>query len=706
MKTPNGFHGCIRFIGAVVVAAVLSRCEAGNGNVLSFEKDGDGMLASSCKITTTTFTIEFWVKLRENAGTVERYFVTQNWGGKGRFQLGINTGRRLKAFMGDCCGWQDSGYDLPVGEWVHVALVQNEAGDWVWYVNGAEKTRLALMNTFAPDQGQNLTLGRHGLVTGGFAAPVDLSNVRVWSVARTEEEIAGNMNRYSVSPEDNLVASWPLNDIDGQAWEVVSGTKRAPTGEASFVAAADHPMDEHPSLCASGDALGFVYIPDGAAYVPTDVSIATTDFTLESWVYFTGKPEAWASTAEEFVFFRQYEGSTPGRMSVGIRNGKFAAFMGGYEGWLSSDYEVPLNEWVHLAFVHDGSHKVWRFFANGELVHQTSNGQAGVPPAAYRLLLGTEARTLTFPGYMAEARAWSVARSPAQIATYWNRRWGAARPKELLGYWPLDEGDGSATVENRVTGAVHTPVNGQWRCDDPWIFEADERAYASGAKSSKTGRIVTDVRLPGPSFTVETWVNYQSEEIDAYEVNICSQYSRSGSEAGRFQLGIRNGTFQAFLGNAGGWQDSGYVVPKGFWTHLAFVRDTANAEWRFYVNGELVKTVTGRTETDYGQAADSSVKFTVGGRQFSDQGFNGVLSDVRLWSVCRSASEIKENFKVFFRQAEPGLCGYWRLDEADVSLDPVLNKVTGERSSVVGGSSESFVAFLGRKKTGMILIVK
>lgn len=38
------------------------------------------MLSSSCKITTTTFTIECWVKLREDAGSAERYFIMQNVG--------------------------------------------------------------------------------------------------------------------------------------------------------------------------------------------------------------------------------------------------------------------------------------------------------------------------------------------------------------------------------------------------------------------------------------------------------------------------------------------------------------------------------------------------------------------------------------------------------------------------------------------------
>lgn len=107
----------------------------------------------------------------------------------------------------------DSNKKLPTNEWVHIAVTYDSSdGHSVLYINGkvqGERNRsLGAVN-----------LGQGG--TGGFCIGRSYSNdrylageiseVRIWNVVRTQEEITNNS--YYVSTEsEGLVAYWKFND--------------------------------------------------------------------------------------------------------------------------------------------------------------------------------------------------------------------------------------------------------------------------------------------------------------------------------------------------------------------------------------------------------------------------------------------------------------------------------------------------------------
>lgn len=99
------------------------------------------------------------------------------------------------------------------------------------------------------------------------------------------------------------------------------------------------------------------------------------------------------------------------------------------------------------------------------------------------------------------------------------------------------------------------------------------------------------------------------------------------------------------------------LTDAGRWVHLAGTYD--GLTWRIYRDGVLAAS----SASSVG-AVTTGAQWSLGSRpNASTQVFDGVIDDVRLWNVARSGAEIAANLGHPLTGAEPGLVGYWRLDE-------------------------------------------
>lgn len=121
---------------------------------------------------------------------------------------------------------------LPVNEWVHIAVVWDAAtGERYYYQNGE-----VVASSNAPLSGTvTLTGNSNGCYIGKAWddtrwLPGEISELRVWGVQRTAEEIRDNM--YDVSPTTpGLLAYWKFNDGAGsQIKDYAHGTNLTATG--------------------------------------------------------------------------------------------------------------------------------------------------------------------------------------------------------------------------------------------------------------------------------------------------------------------------------------------------------------------------------------------------------------------------------------------------------------------------------------------
>ncbi|MEM9273007.1 MAG: LamG domain-containing protein [Cyanobacteria bacterium P01_F01_bin.143] len=123
-----------------------------------------------------------------------------------------------------------------VGEWYHVAITF-DGRTVVVYRNGVE-----LDSKDCTEAPKNEPLNRIGVIrwnTDNFF-PGKISEVRVWAIAKTEEELKSTMRKRLKGNEDRLVGYWQLNEIkDGKVKDLTSNGNDGTICGAKLVEAPD-----------------------------------------------------------------------------------------------------------------------------------------------------------------------------------------------------------------------------------------------------------------------------------------------------------------------------------------------------------------------------------------------------------------------------------------------------------------------------------
>lgn len=100
-----------------------------------------------------------------------------------------------------------------------------------------------------------------------------------------------------------------------------------------------------------------------------------------------------------------------------------------------------------------------------------------------------------------------------------------------------------------------------------------------------------------------------------------------------------------------------YTPPQsvvGTWQHFAMVVSQNGNFMRIYRNGVLEAQKVGMTPF-----ANLNMPLLIGG-----SGFLGELDDVRVWNYAREQFEIQRGYRQPLKGTEPGLIGYWRMDDS------------------------------------------
>ncbi len=119
-----------------------------------------------------------------------------------------------------------------------------------------------------------------------------------------------------------------------------------------------------------------------------------------------------------------------------------------------------------------------------------------------------------------------------------------------------------------------------------------------------------------------------------------------------------------------------FTLPKNKWTHIA-------ASWtggpdghgEIYTNGVLAHaystTVSMTKNGAGGMAFGGTVTYSN-----TDRFFKGQMSDIRIWDYARSDVQIANNFEYRLNGDEPGLLGYWKMDDGSgiTAVDSTPNR--------------------------------
>ncbi|MBC2580009.1 LamG domain-containing protein [Clostridium sp. DJ247] len=126
------------------------------------------------------------------------------------------------------------------------------------------------------------------------------------------------------------------------------------------------------------------------------------------------------------------------------------------------------NDWNHFAFTYNGSSL--NIYINGILAN-TFALTGTINASTNKVFIGkrqysTDPKYLN--GYVDEVRIWNIARTQSEIQANYNKRI-FGNPTGLIGYWKLDEGTGTTTV-NSINSNNATINNCTWITGCPYII--------------------------------------------------------------------------------------------------------------------------------------------------------------------------------------------------------------------------------------------
>ena len=650
-----------RLVIVALMAAMAGRAE----NVLS----GDGTVTNGIGIaqqlaTNSSVTIEAWVKIPSSSRSKENII----WGAyydnsAGRADMFVKNG--VISFFMAAKGTGTTNELLtatevcPCDVWTHVAFTRDaDTHLYAFYVNGAP----AGSGTTSGSQwmARNMTVGscrsylgetQHTLFAGSIA------DVRIWTVARTAQEIASCKDTRLTGGESGLAAYLPLDAVNGNL------TAERVTGESLLLA--DEwtlEADATLSLAVTNAAprRGWILNPctrssggwsnSDKTRLETDVTLTGRTFTVEGWICLPYK----VGRLNPIAY--QYASGGTGRFSIEVKQNTLALTCW-FNGKSCVSSELTLGEWTHFAFVRNGTSATW--YLNGRADASVTDFSdvdiLNLPLTFFNLPhnLGAPASLL-----LHEVRAWQRALTQSEIVSNMYS-YATGSEDDLAGCWRFTESTGT-NILNRVTG-VHSAIAGvkpAWAIGKiPTLSKSPLTETAPAA--SMTGSFYTlgrtGTRVTSRDFTLEAWVHphmIRTTALHSSEHQVLRQYL--SSDAGRFILCVLDGQAAFLYGNSG-WVGGG-CVPCDEWSHLAVSKCGSVAS--IYVNGEKVAENTG-----CGDAEPSAADITLG--EAKNTNFDGAVREMRVWSVALDQETIRKRMSKWLRGNEANLVGCWHLDGKD-----------------------------------------
>ena len=199
---------------------------------LSLSGNGHVVVSHHSELNPTwALTVEAWVRRREDSRcetVVAKGFQSAWW-------LGFCSQRiRFYARGGQSGSMQDGVTLIPANVWTHIAVVYVQGSPRQYFINGeldyTGSTAEAAMTT----NSLPLFIGQDP-GDPSYALNGQVSQVRIWNVPRTQDEIRRYMHQAIDEPLPGLVANWRLAGVNfGEYADNVGGFNGTPAGTTSF----------------------------------------------------------------------------------------------------------------------------------------------------------------------------------------------------------------------------------------------------------------------------------------------------------------------------------------------------------------------------------------------------------------------------------------------------------------------------------------
>ncbi|MDZ8262872.1 LamG-like jellyroll fold domain-containing protein [Nostoc sp. ChiQUE01b] len=499
-----------------------------------------------------------------------------------------------------------------------------------------------------------------------------IAEVVVWNYARSATEIKSKIYNPLRGDELGLVGYWPLNegsgdivrdrsDVQGQA----ASRLRANHGKISFATWTQQnfikpaAVNDEPNVIKSG--LKFDGHDDHISLPRMDFDY-TLGFTIEAWVYYNSFQKS--SRIIDFGNGIDKDNIIFGNLEIDNDLILDIKRDGVGQQIIATNVLEP-NRWMHLAAMvgADGTGKIYR---NGE---EVKSGKIHLPKNTNRTLNYIARSNYSFDGYfdgmISEVRFWNKIRTQEELQKNMHRRL-LGNDQGLIGYWPFNEGCGNKVLDktsNSNTGIINGAI---W----PQSYQSDYLQPILTFDGKGDYVEIPEHTNSSNQVTVSAWARSNTP--------IWNQYGCLVSKRNPFSLHPEAGgkTFHFYI-RSGMWKCASFTpnIDITKWHHYAGTFDGRTI--RLYIDGEEVA----RTEAP-GQLNNDNGRLYIGRDVDSpSRYFNGQISEVQVWDKALTKAEIEDNLHRSLVGNEPGLIGYWPLNEGsgDKVLDRTHRALHGKR---------------------------
>jgi hypothetical protein len=421
-----------------------------------------------------------------------------------------------------------------------------------------------------------------------------------------KQEVYWSAREERIGPRTpGIKGYWPLDEGEGRS--VRNRARPAVHANLGAWRRVDGPLP--PSMGPPATAVQLRGGTDNVRLAAGSVdAMLNASFTVEMWI----RPASVPTDRE--VSLMWFGESSPNKgLHLSMLGGKpYMGFSGNDMGGTTALAE---NRWVHLAFRYDAGAQEMAIFVDGVLDraqtgHAPLQGTAGVRASVGRCLVG-EPRPYAglITGLHVSARALGEAEIRSSLAD--------PKPADLLAQLSPDP---------------------DWADDDapPVAVPPESVLLFSGGGGHVELGTARALGLTNGSFTVEMWVRPGSVAGDVPLVGTNESVNSQG-----LHLILRNA--KPYLGFYNDDVAGGTTIAAGEWVHLAFRFDAATREQAVFVNGVL----DGKRTSKAAFTGEGAVYL---GRAIGRYGLAAAVSELRVWSVARTAEQIARNLRGFREQ--------------------------------------------------------
>lgn len=195
-------------------------------------------------------------------------------------------------------------------------------------------------------------------------------------------------------------------------------------------------------------------------------------------------------------------------------------------------------------------------------------------------------------------------------------------------------------------------------CSALLMYAQNYALYFNG-QDNKVGVLDSPELNPDGALTIEAWMNAESWSGSIWGACILSKQGSNPDKGYGFTVG-ENGRIEFNHSIDEAWAAVNTIPILGLnsWYHLAAVYN--GTSMKLYVNGimQAMIDVQGTPTLGEGVVMNFGENPTWPGRFF-----NGVLDEIRIWETARTEEEIQQNMTLELTGSEPGLVGYWPMNE-------------------------------------------